>query len=184
MNKLSPIEIYDFLEILKVRFKKNLNRHSDLDWVNVKTKLLANETKIWSLNEMEKTGGEPDVVSFDVKTGEYIFYDCCSESPKNRRSFCYDHEALNARKENKPKNSAINNANEMGIEILSEENYRYLQTLGNFDNKTSSWIKTPESIRKLCGAIFADFRFGQIFIYHNGAESYYAGRAFRGMIRI
>ena len=155
-----------------------------MEWAKVEAKLNADPEKLWSLNEMEATGGEPDVVGFDKKTGEYIFYDCAPESPAGRRSFCYDHEALEKRKENKPKNSAVKMATEMGIELLTEEQYRALQQLGNFDSKTSSWIKTPSDIRKLGGAIFADYRFGRVFVYHNGAESYYAGRAFRGWLRV
>lgn len=183
-KKLSPKESQELLKILKTRFEKNMSRHKGIDWSKVKAKLEANSNKLWSLNEMEKTGGEPDVVSFDKKKGEFIFYDCATETPKDRRSFCYDNEALKSRKEHKPKNSAIGMATEMGIEILSEEEYIELQKLGNFDTKTSSWIKTPAEIRKLGGAIFADYRFGRVFVYHNGAESYYAGRAFRGSLRV
>jgi Protein of unknown function (DUF4256) len=172
------------LGILKNRFEKNKNRHKGLDWEAIQKKLETNAGKLWSLNEMEATGGEPDVVGFDKKTDEYIFYDCAAESPKDRRSICYDHAALQARKENKPKNSALGMAAEMGIEILSEEQYRDLQKFGPIDTKTSSWIKTPAEIRKLGGAIFADYRYGTIFIYHNGAESYYAGRAFRGLLKV
>jgi hypothetical protein len=170
--------------ILKTRFEKNKNRHKGLEWDAVQKRLEANAEKLWSLNEMEATGGEPDVVGHDKKTGEYVFYDCCTESPKDRRSICYDHAALQARKEHKPKNSAMGMAAEMGIEILSEEQYRDLQKLGPVDTKTSSWIKTPAEIRKLGGAIFADYRYSTIFIYHNGAESYYTGRAFRGWLKI
>ena len=159
-------------------------RHKGKKKKKVEAKLNADPEKLWSLNEMEATGGEPDVVGFDKKTGEYIFYDCAPESPAGRRSFCYDHEALEKRKENKPKNSAVKMATEMGIELLTEEQYRALQQLGNFDAKTSSWIKTPSDIRKLGGAIFADYRFGRVFVSHNGAESYYAGRAFRGWLRV
>ena len=183
-KKLSPNESMELLKTLKARFEKNVNRHKGIEWSKVQAKLEAKPEKMWSLDEMEITGGEPDVVGFDKKTGEYIFYDCSAETPKDRRSFCYDNEALKSRKEHKPKNSAIGMAAEMGIEILSEEEYRDLQKLGKFDTKTSSWIKTPVDIRKLGGAIFADFRFGRVFVYHNGAESYYAGRAFRGSLRV
>jgi hypothetical protein len=188
MNKmkkeLSPKQREELLTTLKARFEKNMNRHKGLEWAKVQTKLEANTEKLWSLNEMEKTGGEPDVVGFDKKTGEYIFYDCSAESPKDRRSVCYDGEALESRKENKPKNNALDMAAAMGIELLTEEQYRELQKLGNFDTKTSSWITTPSEIRKLGGAIFADYRFGRVFVYHNGAESYYAARAFRGSLRV
>lgn len=177
------------LSILKDRFDKNTNRHKDLEWANIKAKLEANPEKLWSLNEMERTGGEPDVfvpIAFgnDKQMDEYLFYDCSTESPKDRRSVCYDSEALESRKENKPKNSAAEMASDMGIELLTEEQYRELQQLGNFDTKTSSWIKTPPNIRKLGGAIFADFRYGTVFVYHNGAESYYAARGFRGLLRV
>ncbi len=161
-----------------------MNRHNGLTWAHVQAKLEANAEKLWSLNEMERTGGEPDVVSHDKKTGEYIFYDCAAESPKGRRSICYDGEALDSRKENKPKDSAMNLAAAMGIELLTEEQYRALQKLGNFDTKTSSWVKTPSNIRELGGALFCDRRFNTVFVYHNGAESYYAGRAFRGSLRV
>ena len=161
-----------------------MNRHKGLEWAKVQAKLEAHADRLWALNEMEKTGGEPDVVGHDQKTGEYIFYDCSAESPKGRRSVCYDHEALEARKEHKPKNSAIGMAAAMGIELLTEEQYRELQKLGNFDTKTSSWVKTPSSIRKLGGAIFCDRRYDTVFVYHNGAESYYAARAFRGWLRV
>ena len=183
-KKLSAEQRDKLLSILKIRFDKNMGRHKGLDWANVLVKLEANPTKLWSLNEMEKSGGEPDVVGLDKKTGEYIFYDCSAESPNGRRSICYDHEALESRKEHKPANSAIQMAEDMGIEILTEEQYRELQKLGKFDTKTSSWIKTPAEIRKLGGAIFADYRYGNVFIYHNGAESYYAARAFRGSLRV
>jgi hypothetical protein len=169
---------------LKARFEKNMNRHKGLDWTKVKTRLEGNAEKLWSLNEMENTGGEPDVVGYDKNTDEYIFYDCSAESPKNRRSICYDDEALASRKENKPDDSAMGMAADMGIEILTEEQYRALQKLGNFDTKTSSWIKTPADIRKLGGAIFADRRYDTVFVYHNGAESYYAARAFRGSLKV
>jgi len=176
----------ELLRALKARFEKNMNRHKGLEWAKVQAKLdpaKAGE-KLWSLNEMERTGGEPDVVGHDKKTDEYIFYDCSAESPKGRRSVCYDGEALESRKEHRPQNSAIDMAAAMGIEILTEEQYRELQKLGNFDTKTSSWVKTPSDIRKLGGAIFADFRYGNVFVYHNGAESYYAVRAFRGSLRV
>jgi len=174
----------ELLEILKTRFEANMNRHENLDWNKIEEKLKANPKKVASLNEMEKTGGEPDVVDYDKESNEFIFFDCVSESPTERRSFCYDKEALESRKKFKPKNSAVEMAKTMGIEILTEEQYRYLQTLGNFDTKTSSWLKTPENIRNLGGAIFGDFRFNTVFIYHNGAESYYAGRGFRGELRV
>jgi hypothetical protein len=174
----------ELLRALKARFEKNMNRHKGLEWAKVQAKLEANTEKLWSLNEMERTGGEPDVVGYDKKTGEYIFYDCSAESPKGRRSVCYDHEALEARKEFKPKDSAMNMAAAMGIELLTEEQYRELQKLGNFDTKTSSWVKTPSDIRKLAGALFCDRRYDTVFVYHNGAESYYAARAFRGSLRV
>ncbi|MBS3069671.1 DUF4256 domain-containing protein [Candidatus Micrarchaeota archaeon] len=169
---------------LKARFEKNMSRHKGIEWAKVQAKLEANAQRLWSLNEMERTGGEPDVVGHDKKTGEYIFYDCSAESPSGRRSICYDREALEARKAFKPKDSAIGMAAAMGIEILTEEQYRELQKLGNFDAKTSSWVKTLSEIRKLGGAIFADLRYGNVFVYHNGAESYYGGRAFRGELRV
>ena len=172
------------LKTLKARFENNMNRHEGLEWAKVQAKLEANPEKLWSLNEMERTGGEPDVVGHDKKRGEYIFYDCSAESPKGRRSVCYDHEALESRKEHKPENSAVIMAEEMGIELLSEEQYRELQELGNFDTKTSSWILTPARIRKLGGALFCDRRFDTVFLYHNGAESYYAARGFRGSLRV
>lgn len=172
------------IKILKSRFKKNTNRHKDLDWDSIQIKLEAQPEKLWSLNEMEITEGEPDVIGFDSTTDEYLFYDCTAESPKGRRSLCYDRKALDARKENKPKNNVIDVAAAMGISLLTEEEYRELQKLGNFDTKTSSWIATPSDIRKLGGAIFADFRYGKVFIYHNGAESYYAARGFRGVLRV
>ena len=183
-KKLPAAQSSALLNTLKTRYDKNMTRHKGMEWAKVEAKLNADPEKLWSLNEMEATGGEPDVVGFDKKTGEYIFYDCAPESPAGRRSFCYDHEALEKRKENKPKNSAVKMATEMGIELLTEEQYRALQQLGNFDSKTSSWIKTPSDIRKLGGAIFADYRFGRVFGYHNGAESYYSGRAFRGWLRV
>ncbi len=183
-KELSAKQSEALLATLTERFTKNMNRHKGIDWNAVQTKLKASKTKMWSLYEMESTGGEPDVVGYDKKNGDYIFYDCSTESPAGRRSFCYDREALNARKENKPKNSALDAAAAMGIDILTEENYRELQKLGKFDTKTSSWIQTPDNIRKLGGAIFADYRYGQVFVYHNGAESYYAARGFRGMLRV
>jgi len=183
-KKLPAAQCAALINKLETRFEKNMTRHKGMEWAKVEAKLNAEPEKLWSLNEMEATGGEPDVIGFDKKTGEYIFYDCAPESPAGRRSFCYDHEALEKRKENKPKNSAVKMATEMGIELLTEEQYRALQQLGNFDSKTSSWIKTPSDIRKLRGAIFADYRFGRVFVYHNGAESYYAGRAFRGWLRV
>jgi hypothetical protein len=183
-KKLSPDQREELLRTLKARFEKNMNRHKGLEWAKVQAKLEANTEKLWSLNEMERTGGEPDVVGYDKKTGEYIFYDCSAESPKDRRSFCYDREALESRKEFKPKDTAIDMAAAMGIEILTEEQYREFQKLGTFDTKTSSWLKTPSEIRKLGGAIFADRRYGHVFVYHNGAESYYAARAFRGSLRV
>ena len=190
-KKLSPGQHKELLSILKARFEKNMHRHKGIEWAKVETKLEANPEKLWCVNEMEITGGEPDVVGHDKKTaatagqaGEYIFYDCSPESPKGRRSICYDHEALESRKEHKPANSAVEMAADMGIELLTEEQYIELQKLGHFDTKTSSWIKTPAEIRKLGGAIFADYRFGRVFVYHNGAESYYGGRAFRGSLRV
>ncbi|GEC71673.1 Protein of unknown function [Flavobacterium flevense] len=183
-KNLSPSESEELLKILKDRFEKNTNRHQGLEWNKVLAKLEANPEKLWSLNEMEQTGGEPDVVHFDKNTNEYTFYDCSAESPKGRRSLCYDRQALDARKENKPKNSVMDLATTMGITLLSEEQYRELQKLGNFDTKTSSWIETPADIRKLGGAIFADFRYGNVFVYHNGAESYYAARGFRGALKL
>ncbi len=174
----------ELLNTLEDRFAKNMDRHKDLEWTKIKTKLETNSEKLWSLNEMERTGGEPDVVAYDQKTDEYIFYDCSAESPKGRRSVCYDQEALESRKEHKPKDNALDMSTSMGIEILTEEQYRELQKFGKFDTKTSSWIKTPSDIRKLGGAIFADFRYGHVFVYHNGAESYYAVRGFRGSLRV
>ncbi len=183
-KQLSPEQHGELFSILKERFEKNLNRHKNLEWAKVQSKLETNPEKLWSLNEMERTGGEPDVVGFDDKTGEYIFYDCAAESPKDRRSVCYDREAQDSRKEHKPKNNAVEMAAAMGIELLTEEQYRELQTLGNFDSKTSSWVKTPADIRNLGGALYCDRRYGKVFVYHNGAESYYAARAFRGSLRI
>src|SRR5579862_3278124 len=183
-KELSPKQRKELLSALKTRFEKNMNRHKGLEWAKVQAKLEEKAEKLWSLNEMEKTGGEPDVVGHDKETDEYIFYDCSAESPVGRRSFCYDHEALESRKENKPEDSAINMAADMGVEILTEEQYRELQQLGKFDTKTSSWIKTPSDIRKLGGAIFCDRRFNTVFLYHNGAESYYAARGFRASLRV
>jgi hypothetical protein len=183
-KELSSKQYEELIKTLKSRFEKNLNRHKGIEWAKVQAKLNANSQKMWSLNEMEKTGGEPDVVAYDKKTGDYIFYDCSAESPAGRRSFCYDHEALDSRKENKPKNSAVNMAKDMGIELLTELEYRELQKLRKFDLKTSSWVKTPTEIRKLKGAIFCDCRYDTVFVYHNGAESYYAARGFRGSLRV
>jgi hypothetical protein len=172
------------IKTLKARFEKAINRHQGLEWTKVQAKLEASDKAMWSLNEMERTGGEPDVVCFDKKTGEYIFYDCSAESPKGRRSVCYDREGLESRKEHKPENNAVDMAVSMGIELLTEEQYRELQTFGDFDAKTSSWLKTPPAIRELGGALFADFRYGTVFVYHNGAQSYYGSRGFRGSIRV
>jgi hypothetical protein len=183
-KELSQKQQEELLQIVKVRFEKNKNRHKDLDWDKIQEKLEINPKKLWSLNEMENTGGEPDVVALDKETGEYLFYDCVAESPKGRRSLCYDREALDSRKEFKPENTAIDMAADMGIELLNEDQYRFLQQFGKFDTKTSSWIKTPLDIRKLGGAIFADFRYNNVFIYHNGASSYYAVRGFRGLLRV
>lgn len=182
--KLSADQQDALLKVLQIRFEKNMQRHEGLDWNKIQSKLEANPDKLWSLDEMERTEGEPDVIGFDKKTNEYLFADCSAESPKGRRSVCYDHEALEKRKEHKPQNSAINMAEEMGIEILNEEQYRQLQQLGKFDAKTSSWIKTPSEIRKLGGAVFCDFRYNTVFLYHNGADSYYAARGFRGLLRL
>ena len=181
-KELSPEQRYELLSALMTRFEKNMNRHKGLEWAKVQAKLEANTEKLWSLNEMERTGSEPDIVGFDEKTGEYVFYDCSVESPKGRRSFCYDRKALESRKEHKPENSAVDVAASMGIELLAEEEYRELQKLGNFDTKTSSWIQTPAAIRKLGGALFSDRRYDHVFVYHNGAQSYYAARAFRGAL--
>ena len=183
-RELSPKQREELLKALKARFEKNMNRHKGLEWAKVQARLEANAEKLWSLQEMERTGGEPDVVAHDKKTGEYIFYDCSAESPKGRRSVCYDREALETRKEFKPKDSAMNMASAMGIELLTEEQYRELQKLGEFDTKTSSWVKTPSDIRRLGGALFCDRRYDNVFLYHNGAESYYAVRAFRGSLRV
>ena len=181
---LSQQQRDELIKTLKTRFEKNMSRHKGIQWEAVQKRLEANATKLWSLNAMEETGGEPDVVGQDKKTGEYIFYDCAAESPKDRRSLCYDGEALASRKEHKPVDSAVNAAAEMGVEMLDEQQYRELQKLGKFDSKTSSWIKTPPEIRKLGGALFCDYRFGTVFVYHNGAESYYAGRGFRGSLKV
>ncbi len=183
-KNLPPEQREELLGTLKARFAKNMTRHKGLEWDNVQAKLAANAGKLWSVNEMEITGGEPDVVGYDKKTGEFIFYDCSAETPKGRRSVCYDREALESRKEHKPKNSAIGMAAAMGIELLTEEQYRELQKLGDFDPKTSSWVKTPSDIRKLGGALFCDRRYDHVFVYHNGAESYYGARGFRGSLRI
>ena|ERR1051325_10655123 len=183
-HKLSSKQREELLAALKTRFEKNMSRHKGLQWAKVQAKLEANSEKLWSLNEMERTGGEPDVVRHDKKTGQYIFYDCSAESPKGRRSICYDREALDSRKEFKPENNAVDMAAAMGIELLAEEQYRELQKLGEFDTKTSSWIKTPSDIRKLGGALFVDRRYDHVFVYHNGAQSYYAARGFRGALRV
>src|SRR5712671_6417919 len=183
-KQLSKTQREEVLKALKARFEKNMSRHKGLEWAKVQAKLEANAEKLWPLNEMETTGGEPDVVGQDKKTGEYIFYDCSAESPKGRRSLCYDSEAMESRKEHKPKDNAADMAAAMGIELLTEEQYRELQKLGNFDMKTSSWVKTPSDIRKLGGALFCDRRFNTVFVYHNGAQSYYSGRAFRGSLRV
>jgi hypothetical protein len=183
-KELSAKEREELLGALKARFEENMNRHKGLEWASVQAKLEANAEKLWSLNEMERTGGEPDVVGHDKKTGEYIFYDCSPESPKERRSLCYDREALESRKENKPKGNAMDMAAAMGVELLTEEQYRGLQKLGEFDLKTSSWVKTPADVRKLGGALFCDRRFDVVFVYHNGAESYYAARGFRGWVGV
>jgi hypothetical protein len=183
-KELSPKQREELLTTLKARFEKNMNRHQGLEWTKVRARLEASAEKLWSLNEMERTGGEPDIVGQDNNTGEYAFYDCSPESPKGRTSLCYDREALDSRKEHKPKNSALDMAAAMGAELLTEEQYQDLQRLGNFDTKSSSWLKTPGDIRKLGGAIFGDRRFGRVFVYHNGAESYYSGRGCRGWLRV
>ena len=186
IKKLSPDQREELISVLKARFEKNMNRHEGLEWAELQAKLdpPAGGEKLWSLNEMERTGGEPDVVGLDKTTGEYIFYDCSAESPKGRRSVCYDRDALESRKEFKPENSAVDMAAAMGIELLTEEQYRELQKLGNFDTKTSSWVKTPAEIRKLGGALFCDRRYDHVFVYHNGAESYYGARGFRGSLGV
>jgi hypothetical protein len=183
-TELSPTQCEELLSVLKARFEKNMHRHTGLEWATVQAKLESKPEKLWSLSEMEKTGGEPDVVGHDEKTGETIFYDCSAESPQGRRNVCYDREALEKRKEFKPKDTALDMATDMGIEILTEEQYRALQKLGKFDTKTSSWVETPSEIRKLGGALFCDRRYDHVFVYHNGADSYYAGRAFRGSLRV
>ncbi|MBB6610926.1 DUF4256 domain-containing protein [Pontibacter sp. Tf4] len=183
-KELLPEEREELLSLLKARFEKNMNRHKTIEWANVEAKLEANPEKLWSLQEMERTGGEPDVVGYDAETGEFIFYDCAAESPKGRRSVCYDHQALEERKEHKPQNSAVEMANDMGIELLTEQQYRELQQLGKFDLKTSSWVQTPAGIRKLGGALFCDRRYDTVFLYHNGAQSYYAARGFRGCLKV
>ena len=183
-KKLSPEQREDLLRAMKARFEKYIDRHKGLDWAKVQARLEANPEKLWSLNEMEGTGGEPDVVGLDKKTGEYVFYDCSAESPKGRRSVCYDRAALESRKEHKPENNAMDMAAAMGVEVLTEEQYRDFQKLGNYDTKTSSWVKTPQEIRKLGGALCCDRRYGRVFVGHNGAQSYYAARAFRGSIKV
>lgn len=183
-KELSPEQHSALLSLLKVRFEKNTSRHEGLEWAKVQARLETAPEKLWSLHEMERTGGEPDVVGLDEKTGEYLFYDCSAESPKGRRSVCYDHEGQESRKEHKPVTNALDKAATMGIELLTEKQYRKLQLLGPFDTKTSSWVKTPSEIRKLGGALFADYRYGQVFVYHNGAQSYYAVRGFRGSLRV
>ncbi|MBB6238613.1 hypothetical protein HDC90_003255 [Pedobacter sp. AK013] len=183
-KELSVEQTHELLNTLKTRFEKNMSRHKDIEWAKVEEKLIGRYEKFWVLNEMEVTGGEPDVVDFDKETGEYIFYDCSAESPKGRRSICYDQEGLESRKEHQPENNAIDMAAMMGVELLTEEQYRFLQQLGKFDTKTSSWIVTPPEIRKLGGAIFGDRRYDHVFVYHNGAQSYYAARAFRGLLRV
>ncbi len=183
-KELTQQQKKELLEVVKQRFNKNMNRHKNIEWMSVEVRLDANIEKLWSLNEMERTGGEPDVVGYDANTGNYIFYDCSEESPKGRRSCCYDRDGLDARKEFKPENNAIDMATNMGIELLTETQYRELQKLGHFDSKTSSWIKTPSNIRKLGGALFADYRYGNVFVYHNSAPSYYAARGFRGWLMV
>ncbi|MEX6689123.1 DUF4256 domain-containing protein [Danxiaibacter flavus] len=183
-RKLTASQNEELLQVLKARFEKNMARHKNIKWAEVQARLDAQPRKLWSLNQMEATGGEPDVVGLDKKTGEFLFYDCSAESPKGRRSFCYDHEALEKRKEHKPEDSAVNMAAEMGIELLTEEQYRELQQLGKFDTKTSSWVVTPANIRKLGGAVFCDRRYDTVFLYHNGADSYYAARGFRGCLKV
>ena len=183
-KELSPEQREELLSALKARFEKNMNRHQGLEWAKVQAKLEANPEKLWSLHEMERSGGEPDVVGQDQKTGEYIFYDCSAQSPQGRRNVCYDREGQEARKEHRPENNAMDMAAAMGIELLTEEQYRALQQLGEFDTKTSSWVQTPADIRKLGGALFADRRYGHVFVYHNGAQSYYGSRAFRGSLRV
>lgn len=183
-KQISTEESTELLKTLRKRFEKNMGRHDRMDWSKIEARLNSNSEKLWSLHEMEISGGEPDVVDYDEKTDEYLFFDCAAETPKGRRSFCYDREALDSRKEHKPQNDIITVAKEMGVEVLSEEQYRYLQTLGEFDLKTSSWIKTPKEIRELGGALFCDRRYNTVFVYHNGANSYYAARAFRGILKV
>lgn len=183
-KQLSEKETIELLDILQQRFEKNKSRHENLDWSKIEAKLNSNPSKLWSLHQMEISGGEPDIADYDEKTDEYIFFDCSAESPKGRRSFCYDREALDSRKEHKPQNDVMTAAKEMGVEIFSEEQYRYLQSVGKFDLKTSSWIKTPKEIRELGGALFCDRRYNTVFVYHNGADSYYAARAFRGVLKV
>jgi hypothetical protein len=183
-KKLSPQQSEELLRTLKARFEKNMNRHNDLEWAKVRARLEANPAKLWSLNEMERTGGEADVVGHDKKTGEYVFYDCSPETPEGRRSVCYDREGLESRKEHRPKNTAMDMAAAMGIELLTEDQYLELQKLGNFDTKTSSWVKTPADMRKLGGALYCDRRYGRVFVGHNGAQSYYSARAFRGLLKV
>jgi Protein of unknown function (DUF4256) len=183
-NLLTSKQGEELIAVLKNRFEKNINRHRGIEWKKVEAKLKANAEKLWTLNEMENSGGEPDVADYDKKTGEFIFYDCSEESPKGRRSFCYDREALESRKEHKPKNNVLDSAAEMGIELLTEDQYRGLQKLGEFDLKSSSWVKTPDNIRKPGGAVFCDRRYDTVFLYHNGADSYYAARGFRGLLRV
>jgi hypothetical protein len=184
IKELSPEQVAEILKTLKAHFEKNMDLHPGLEWAKVQARLEANPEKLWSLSEMERTGGEPDVVGHDTKTGEYIFYDCSAESPAGRRNVCYDREALESRKEHKPANNAVDMAAVMGIELLTEGQYRELQRLGKFDLKTSSWVKTPPEIRKLAGALFCDRRYDHVFVYHNGAESYYGARGFRGFLRV
>ena len=183
-KELSPAERAELFRVLKARFEKHMSRHKGVEWAKVQAKLEAHTEKLWTLNEMERTGGEPDVVGQDQKTGDYIFFDCSAETPGGRRSVCYDREAQESRKEHQPENNAVDMAAAMGIELLTEQEYRALQKLGTFDAKTSSWVKTPAEIRKLGGALFCDFRYGTVFVYHNGAPSYYAARAFRGSLRV
>lgn len=183
-KQLTPKQGEILLAAVKARFENNMGRHKGLEWKKVEAKLISNPEKLWSLNEMERTGGEPDVIGLDTKSGEYLFYDCSAETPMGRRNACYDREAQEARKENKPKENAVDLANDMGISILTEEEYRHLQKLGKFDMKTSSWLATPRDIRKLGGALFADYRYGTVFIYHNGVQSYYAARGFRGVLKV
>jgi len=183
-KELSAVQAEELLHTLKVRFEKNMDRHKSIEWAKVEERLVARPEKLWVLDEMEVTGGEPDVVDYDKKTGEYIFYDCSAESPKGRRSVCYDLEGLESRKEHQPENNAVDMAATMGVELLTEEQYRFLQQLGKFDTKTSSWIVTPPEIRKLGGALFGDRRYDHVFVYHNGAQSYYAARAFRGLLKV